>query len=189
MNTTSVSLLERVRKRADQAAWRQFVDLYSPLLCQWGRRAGLQEADLADVVQDVFATLVRVLPDFEYDPQKTFRGWLKTVLVNRCRKLAAARRELAPLGPVEEIAAPEFPDPLSEVEYRNLLLSSALRVVQASFEPLTFQSAHACLIDRKSAAAVAAELGLSLNSVYLAKSRLLKKLREVLAGVLNEADE
>jgi RNA polymerase sigma-70 factor (ECF subfamily) len=186
VNTTPISLLERVRQRGDDVAWRQFVDLYTPLLCQWGRRAGLQEADLADVVQDVFATLVRVLPDFEYDPQRSFRGWLRTVLVNRCRKLAAARRETAPPGPLEEIAAPEFPEPLSEVEYRSLLLASALRVVEESFEPLTFQSAHACLIERKAAPAVAAELGVSLNSVYLAKSRVLKKLREVLAGFLDE---
>jgi RNA polymerase sigma-70 factor (ECF subfamily) len=188
LNTTPISLLERVQQRGDEAAWRQFVDLYSPLLCQWGRRAGLQEADLADVVQDVFATLVRVLPEFEYDPQKSFRAWLKTVQANRCRKLAAARRELAHQGPVEEIPAPEFPDPLSDVEYRSLLVASALRVAEASFEPVTFRAAHACLIEHKAATAVAAELGLSVNSVYLAKSRLLKKLREVLAGILEEVD-
>jgi RNA polymerase sigma-70 factor (ECF subfamily) len=186
MQNTPVSLLERVRKRADQAAWRQFVDLYTPLLCQWGRRAGLQEADLADVVQDVFTTLLKVLPEFEYDPQKSFRAWLKTVLLNRCRKLAAARRETVGMGPEEDFPAPEFPDPLSDVEYRSLLLANALRVVQASFEPLTWQSAYACLIEHKKASSVAGELGISRNSVYLAKARVLKKLRELLAGMLDE---
>jgi RNA polymerase sigma-70 factor (ECF subfamily) len=91
MNTTSPSLLERVRRPSDDAAWRQFVDLYTPLLCQWARRAGLQDADIADLVQDVFTTLVRVLPEFEYDSRKSFRAWLKTVLMNRWRKLWARR--------------------------------------------------------------------------------------------------
>lgn len=93
MHTTSVSLLERLRTPADEAAWRQFVDLYTPLLCHWGRRAGLQDSDLSDLIQDVFTTLVRVLPEFEYDAHKSFRGWLKTILLNRWRNIAARRHQ------------------------------------------------------------------------------------------------
>src|SRR5687767_3559476 len=134
MNTTPLSLLERLRRPSDEAAWRQFVDLYTPLLCHWGRRAGLQDSDLADLVQDVFTTLVCVLPEFQYDARKSFRGWLKTVLMNRWRNQVAARRATVVLGPLEEIPAPEFPEPLSEMEYRTLVVAQAVRIMQDSFE-------------------------------------------------------
>ena len=79
MNTTSFSLLERLRQPSDSAAWDRFVELYTPLLFYWGRRAGLQSADAADLVQDVFEVLLRKLPEFQYDRQKSFRSWLRTV--------------------------------------------------------------------------------------------------------------
>ena len=79
MNTTSFSLLERLRQPSDSAAWDRFVELYTPLLFYWGRRAGLQSADAADLVQDVFEVLLHKLPEFQYDRQKSFRSWLRTV--------------------------------------------------------------------------------------------------------------
>lgn len=183
MHTTSVSLLERLRTPADDAAWRQFVDLYTPLLCHWGRRAGLQDSDVSDLVQDVFTTLVRVLPEFEYDAHKSFRGWLKTILLNRWRNVAAGRRATVHSQKLDEIPAPQFPEPLSEAEYRGLMLAQAVRIMQSSFEPATWKAAHACLIEGKPPSAIAAELGLSVNSVYLAKSRVLHKLRQEMAGI------
>src|SRR5438067_1653747 len=87
MNTTPVSLLERLcHADAEQAAWQQFVELYTPLLCQWARRLGLQNHDAADLVQEVFAVLVRKLPNFRYDPDRRFRGWLWTITVNKARE-------------------------------------------------------------------------------------------------------
>jgi RNA polymerase sigma-70 factor (ECF subfamily) len=186
MHTTPVSLLERLKAPADEAAWRRFVDLYTPLLCQWGRRAGLSEEDLADLIQDVFATLVRVLPDFQYDCQRSFRSWLKTVLMNRLRNQISARRATVVIGSLDEIAAPEFPEPLSDAEYRGLIVRQALRVMQDAFEPATWQAAKMCLVDGRSAREVAAETGLSINSVYLAKSRVLKRLRQELDGLLDQ---
>src|SRR5436190_12874328 len=86
MLSTSVTLLERVRRRDDQAAWERFVALYAPLLFRWARRTGLAEADAADLVQEVLVVLVRELPDFTYDAGQNFRGWLKTVTINKCRE-------------------------------------------------------------------------------------------------------
>ena len=73
MDTTSVSLLERLRQPADQQAWERFVRLYTPLLYHWARRLGLSSEDAADLVQDVLARLVAQLPQFTYDPGKRFR--------------------------------------------------------------------------------------------------------------------
>ncbi|HEV3262134.1 MAG TPA: sigma-70 family RNA polymerase sigma factor, partial [Gemmataceae bacterium] len=81
MPTTSASLLERLRQPGDQAAWSRFVQLYTPLLYSWARQVRLQHQDAADLVQEVFAVLIRKWPEFSYDPQKSFRSWLRTVML------------------------------------------------------------------------------------------------------------
>src|SRR5438105_7898615 len=83
MNTTPLSLLEQLRRPAPSEAWQRFVRLYTPLLFYWVRRLGLPAQDAADVVQEVFAALVPRLPEFRYDPHRSFRGWLWTVTLNR----------------------------------------------------------------------------------------------------------
>src|ERR1700722_13544373 len=116
MNTTPVSLLQRLRQPDDQSAWVRFVDLYTPLLCYWGRRAGLQEPDVADLVQDVFQILVRKLPTFAYDRDRTFRGWLRTILLNQWRTHARHRVE-QPLEHGEAVADSADPNAFVEKEY------------------------------------------------------------------------
>src|SRR5439155_3664287 len=83
MHTTSASLLERLRRPTDQAAWARFVQLYTPLLYYWARHLGLQPNDAADLVQDVLTTLVQKLPEFVYDQHRSFRSWLRTLTLNR----------------------------------------------------------------------------------------------------------
>src|SRR5262245_3511899 len=78
--TTSVSLLQRLRRGSDPRDWQRFVQLYTPLLFRWARRCGAQDADAADLVQDVLALLVHKLPSFSYDGKRSFRAWLRTVL-------------------------------------------------------------------------------------------------------------
>ena len=79
MDTTPVSLLERVRQGSDHEAWTRFVKLYTPLIFYWARRCGLQVADSADLTQEVFAALFQKLPEFTYDRQRSFRSWLRTL--------------------------------------------------------------------------------------------------------------
>lgn len=87
---TPASLLERLRQPAPESAWTRFVQLYTPLLFFWARRLGLRDADAADLVQDVLVLLVRKLPEFSYDRNKSFRAWLRTVTLNCWRN--GARR-------------------------------------------------------------------------------------------------
>src|SRR4051812_5915230 len=79
MNTTPVSILERLGQPENDRAWEQFVQIYTPLLYSWARHLGLQSHDAAELVQDVFLVLIQKLPEFQYDPAKSFRGWLRTV--------------------------------------------------------------------------------------------------------------
>src|SRR5436190_11639315 len=83
MTRTPASLLERLRQPFEPEAWARFVALYTPLLFSWANRVGLQEPDAADLVQEVFVTLLQVLPTFSYDRHQSFRRWLRTVTLNK----------------------------------------------------------------------------------------------------------
>jgi RNA polymerase sigma-70 factor (ECF subfamily) len=186
MTTTHGSLLEQLRGPRDQAAWERFVRLYTPLLHFWARRLNLTDADAADVVQDVFTVLVEKLPEFRYDPRKRFRGWLWTILVNKARD----RRRLVLAGALGAAASPESaePDPaeaMAEHEYRGYLVRRALELMRAEFQPKTWQAFWESVTTDKSAAEIAAKLGLSLDAVYQAKSRVLRRLRQDLDGMLD----
>jgi RNA polymerase sigma-70 factor (ECF subfamily) len=181
-------LLERLRSPGEARSWERFVDLYTPLLFAWTARLGLSDHDAADLVQDVFATLVEKLPEFEYDGTRSFRAWLKTVLLNRWRewrRRAAAAGPVAGGGALADVPDPEDVPDLGEVEYRRQLAQRALAIMQADFEPDTWKACWEFVVCGRSAADVAADLGLTVNAVYLAKTRVLRRLREELRGLLD----
>lgn len=187
MHTTPVSLLERLRHNPDEAAWRQLVKLYTPLLHSWAQRAGLSAHDGADLVQDVFTILVQTLPTFQYDQHGRFRAWLRTITLNklRDRKRRAALAELRPLEQCPEPALPDGAEAFWEAEYRQELTERALELIQTDFAPTTWQACWEFVARGRPASDVARELGISENAVYLAKCRVLRRLRDELAGLLD----
>ena len=187
MDSTSVSLLRRLRQTDQQAAWQRFVDLYAPLIFHWGRSQGLTATDASDLVQEVMAVLVVKLPEFEYDPQQRFRGWLRTVTVNKARDLQ--RRQAArPASPLDSSNVPESVngvDLFEEAEYRSFLVNRALITMKAEFPEHSWQACWKLIVEDRKAAEVAQEMGISENSIYVAKSRILRRLREELAGLVD----
>jgi RNA polymerase sigma-70 factor (ECF subfamily) len=182
MHTTPPSLLEQLRRPDDQKAWRLFVDLYLPLLFSWSRRIGLQESDAADLVQEVFALLIQKLPEFTYDPNKGFRNWLRTVLMNKWREIRR-RPPLPPVGGAPEKPAADAVAVLAEEEFQRHLVVRALALMQAEFQPATWKACWEHAAVGRPAAEVAAELGLTVNAVYLATGRVLRRLRQELADL------
>lgn len=182
--STPVSLLARLRERPAAENWARFVELYSPLLYTWASRLGLTEHDAADLVQDVFATLVERLPQFQYEPEKSFRAWLKTVLLNRWRQWQRRHEVAATAATLTMLRAPDELD-LAEQEYRRQLTQRALAIMQADFEPTTWKACWETVVNQRAAADVAAELGMTINAVYLARSRVLRRLRGELDGLLD----
>jgi len=184
---TPASLLERLRQPAQEQAWRRFVELYTPLLYGWARRRGCPDADAADLVQEVLTLLVRKLPEFSYDRHKSFRGWLRVVAHN-CWRILQRRAQLprgAEVPDLADLPAPDEPEPFWETEYRELLVGRALALMRADFEPETWQACWECVVASRPPAAVAKELGVSVGTVYAAKSRVLSRLRQELAGLLD----
>jgi RNA polymerase sigma-70 factor (ECF subfamily) len=187
MNRTPASLLERLRQPGDDAAWSQFVHLYTPLLFSWAKDNGLSETDAADLVQEVFLILVRALPTFEYQPGGSFRGWLRTIMINRWRTWQR-RRQPHSIGADQLDAFPDSAEPKlpGEAEERRQLVVRALLVLERELEPVTWQAFRRYVMLDRRPAEVAVELGVSVNVVYLARSRVLQRLRGMLAGLVED---
>jgi RNA polymerase sigma-70 factor (ECF subfamily) len=186
MQTTSLSLLERLRRPSEAEAWSRFVRLYTPLLYSWAYRFGLTEADAADLVQEVLTLLVQKLPDFAYDPQQRFRGWLWTVTLNQLR--AARRRKSLPVEGAERLDDLPAEDAIArfdDAEYARYLIGRALQLLRTDLQPQTWQAFWECTTEGRPAAEVARRLGLSVEAVYAAKSRVLRRLRQELDGLLD----
>jgi RNA polymerase sigma-70 factor (ECF subfamily) len=187
MNTTPVSLLERLRQPADRAAWDRLVELYTPLLYYWARRVGLQEPDAADLVQEVVTLLLQKLPEFTYDKSKSFRGWLRTITLNKWREKQRREntRRVEGDAALAHLADEDSAQVLWEAEYHQNLVRRAPEVMQSEFQPATWKASWALLVEGRPAADVAAETGLSPGAVRSAKFRVLHRLREELAGLLD----
>jgi len=186
MVSTHRSLLDRLSAGKDRVAWERFVELYTPVLVAWCRGLGMSDADTADYVQDVFVVLVEKLPAFQYDSTRSFRAWLKTILMNSWRKHSRKEGRIR-TGNVDPDQIPDT-DPgqlLEDVEHRNRLVARALTMMQADFEATTWKACWEFVVNDRPAAEVATELGISINSVYLAKSRVLRHLRSELHGFLD----
>lgn len=186
MIKTPASLLERLRDPFDPEAWSRFVMLYTPLIYAWACRARLQEQDAQDLVQDVFITLLRVLPTFTYDPDQSFRRWLRTVTLNTWRNACkrASNRVLRGAAGAEQLAVAHDLEEVWEAEYRQHLVARALNVMRADFQENTWKACWEMVVGGRTAPDVANELGLTVGAVYAAKVRVMNRLRLELRGLL-----
>lgn len=188
MLDTSASLLKRLRDPSADKAWQRFVELYSPLLFCWARRVGLQESDAADLVQDVFALLLKKLPEFQYDPNKSFRGWLRTVALNRWREMVRQHGRVprtTDAVPLDDLPDPDVDEPFWEHEYRQHLARRLLEVIRSDFEPTTWRACWECVVNGRTAADVGEECHLTPGAVRAAKFRVLCRLRRELDGLVD----
>lgn len=186
-SATSHSLLDRVRCR-DEVAWRQLTELYGPLVYHWARQANLGPEDSADLVQDVFRSLVVSIGGFEKTPQSSFRAWLWTIARNKIRD--HYRTNINKVGGaggtdahMQMMSLPDRePDPSgdSALSEDDGLTNRALKIARGEVQEHTWQAFWRTTMDGVAPAAVAAELDMSVDSVYQAKSRVLRRVREML---------
>lgn len=188
MDSTSVSLLQRLRSSDAEQAWERFVGLYTPLMDYWVRKIGVPASDAPDLVQNVFATLVKELPRFQYNRGKSFRDWLRTVTLNSARdyfRRTAARPQQTSDRLDETVATAGEVEFLEEAEYRAHLVGCALNLMRSEFKDTQWQACWQHVVEGRPVDEVATELGITANVVYLSKSRILRRLREELAGMLD----
>lgn len=186
MESTPVSLLRQLRGPARPEAWRRFVLLYAPLLDHWAGRLGLQDADRADLVQEVLVALVRALPKFEPDGRHSFRAWLRTIALNKWRDYQR-KRVPVPLAADDSrwngLAHDDHADEFAENEYRDFVARQALQLIKVDFQPTTWRAFWATVVDGRPPEQVARELAVTPNAVYLARGRVLRRLRVELEGL------
>ncbi len=187
--STDTSLIAGVQA-LDPGAWHQLSVLYGPLIYGWARRAGLHNEDAADVTQEVFRAVAAGAPQLQHGrPGDTFRGWLWTVTRNKLRDFWRGRadRPLALGGTdaqelllhVAENNSGSQPALSAEA---NGLLRRAVELVRAEFEQRSWDAFWQVTIEGRAAADVARDLGMTANAVYVARSRILRRLRDLLPG-------
>jgi RNA polymerase sigma-70 factor (ECF subfamily) len=190
---TRPSLLLRVRDAQDERAWQEFVELYTPLIFGYCRRRGLQEADAADVTQEVMRALARSVARLEHRPDLGgFRAWLFRVTRSKLNNhFEKVRRQPLVVGGStirQRVEAEPCPEEGAnwDHEYRRHIFDWAAACVRPEVEEKTWLAFWQSAVEDQPARKVAAGLGLSLGAVYIAKSRVITRLREMVASVADD---
>jgi RNA polymerase sigma factor (sigma-70 family) len=183
--TTCPTLLARLRHDpSNEAAWDEFVEHYGRHIYRWCRQWGLQDADAEDVAQDILLKLARKLRDFAYDPQGSFRGWLKTVAHHAWRDFVAGRRGARAVADdhvwelLQSVEAREDLIQKLEEAFDYELLEAAKVQVRLRVAPHTWEAFRLVALDGRPAAEVAGTVHMQVAMVYVAKSKVQKMLQE-----------
>jgi RNA polymerase sigma factor (sigma-70 family) len=196
MPDTPLSLLQRLgQPEVRSADWDRLVAVYDPLLRSWLGRYPLQGADTDDLVQEVLTVLVKKLPQFEHGgKQGSFRAWLRSILSHQvCSFYRQRRSQPQPAGPHDE-SSPllQLEDSGSELsrrwdaEHDQHVVSRLLEIIKPEFTSSTWDAFERSALQNRPAGEVGAELGMTANAVCIARSRVLRRLREEAKGLLAE---
>jgi RNA polymerase sigma-70 factor (ECF subfamily) len=192
---TRASLLVRIRDPHDQEAWRQFVDIYASVVYGFARKRGLQDADAADLMQEVLRAVARAANRLDYDPKRgSFRGWLYTVTRNKIYNFLNGRKDHergsgdsgAQERLEEQAAHRDDAASLWDQEYERRMFDWAAGQVRTEFQGATWQAFWQTAVEGRPAKEVGDRLGMSLGAVYVAKSRVLSRLKELIRRVEEE---
>ncbi len=193
MDETRQSLLLRAQSGA-QDAWTDLMDLYRPLIIGWLNRQGVPARDLEDLSQDILLSVVKHLPAFQHSGRLgAFRSWLRTIVRNRTTDYwrATDAGTQASGGSGATAALQQLADPDSDLnrqwdeEHDRYVLGCLLDLVVAEFEPATLRAFRRLALDGAGGAEVAEELGMSVAAVYVAKSRVLQRIRQEAEGLID----
>lgn len=194
---TRVTLLARIRDGTNADAWREFLQLYGPVVYGFARNRGLQDADAADLMQEVLRSVARNASKLEYDPSRgTFRGWLYTVTRNKIYNFLTAGKNKAKAAGDDSAqerleAIPNREDDGDdqwELEYQRRLSAQAMERVKHEFQPNTWKAFWGTAVDDRPAEQVGKELKMSVGAVYVAKSRVIARLRDEVKSMEEEDD-
>lgn len=189
---TNPSLLRRIRDAGDQQAWQLFEKTYRGLIRDFCKRKGLQEADVADVTQEVLIKVARAIRSFEYDPARgRFRDWLGSVVRGRLADFFA-RGGQESSGHRDDRSAVDLAQQVADSDpdwtgtFHHYILQAAIERVRSHFDPQNWKAFHEVWVGGRGPAEVAAELGMTVSAVYVAKHRVLKRLQQ---EVVNLAED
>jgi RNA polymerase sigma-70 factor (ECF subfamily) len=190
MNDTPLSLLDRLRRQPhDQPSWRRLTMLYAPLIRRWLLQHDTPEADADDLAQEVMVVLSRDLGGFDHNGRTgAFRLWVRSITANQLRAYWRARRSGPLNGLDDHLDQLEEPDSalgrLWDREHDEFIVRRLMELIEPEFAPSTWKSFRLLVLEERPAADVAESLGLSVNAVLIAKSRVLRRLRQEGRGLI-----
>ncbi|MCA9175004.1 MAG: sigma-70 family RNA polymerase sigma factor [Planctomycetales bacterium] len=191
MVDTSHSLLQRLKQGDDPADWERLVAVYTPWIAGWLRRHNVTDVD--DIVQDVMVVMFEKIKQYEHNQRKgAFRNYLRKVTFHRLSQQLRKRKAQAIGGSQIQQLLQQLDDPHSalsrqwEVEHDRFVMRRLFASLRESFEVDTWRAFERLMLDGVSAQQVAEELSITVNAVYIAKSRVLKRLRDEAEGMVNE---
>lgn len=194
---TQPSLLVRIRDVSDDQAWREFVEIYTPMIYRFLRKRGLQDADAGDLTQEVLRAVAGSIERLDYDPHRgTFRGWLLTITRNKLYDFLAAQsgqpRGSGDTGMQQILQAVPDHNGADLLDWDH---AYALRVFQytaerirSDFHETTWQAFWETCVDGREIRDVALSLQISVGAVYIARSRVLGRLKQEVERVSEDAD-
>lgn len=182
LDTTDRSLISRVRNPHDSSAWREFTALYRPIIVRYSRSRYLEPADADDVAQDVLKILVNRLKTFEYDPAKgRFSNWLLTIVNNQIKRQQRKRRPTrADTSFLEAQADPDDTQAIWEPIFMKEHIKRCLKLARPDFAQKTFEAFERSFLKEEPVASVCTALNVNPNQVFLARFRVLKRLKELM---------
>ena len=195
---TRQTLLLKIRDADDSRSWSEFVEIYTPLLYNYFMARGLNDADAADLGQEVMRSVAKAIARFDYDPEKgTFRSWLYTIARNHLNNFFN-KRARQPLGSgrttllnvVNQIEDEDANmEAHWELEHRQRMFEWAAEQIRGNYETHSWEAFERIALRQEDAATVAESLNMKLGAVYVAKSRITAKLRELIESVAGEWPE
>ena len=188
---TRVSLLLRIQDPADHKAWNEFIGLYASIVYAFARKRGLQDSDAADLMQEVFRSIAKAIGGWTYDSNKgKFRSWLYAITRNKVFNFLDAQRR-QPRGSGDSNIhrrLDEQSDGTDEREewdreYERKTFAWAAEQIEGEFHKNTWRAFWMTAVEDKSVKEVGDKLGMSAGAIYVAKSRVIARLREKIAEV------
>lgn len=194
MNETSLSLIARIRQSGDSDAWNRLVELYAPLMRGWLRAYEVNGADADDLVQEALTVVAQELPKFNHNERVgAFRSWLRKILVHRLQNHWRARKQHPPARGGSSLLEQlnQLEDETSQLsrvwnqQHDREVIARLLELARPRFEPKTWEAFRRQMFDGQKPADVAADLGLGIGSVYMARNRVLAALRSEANGLVD----
>ena len=192
--TTQLSLIDRLGDLEDQDAWTTFIEIYHPAIIASLRRRGLQDPDAEDVAQKVLMSVARSLATRPHDPNVAmFRTWLQTIIKNAASNAIQRQPKDRAVGgetvdAFQNLADPDHNSVWDDLDYRRSLLEKASQRIQSDYTPDVWAAFWRTAILGESIEDVAVSLGKSVGSIYAARSRVIKRLRDEVQKVEEEID-
>ncbi len=193
--TTNAHMIFRLANTEDQQAWDEFINIYTPLLNQTARRLGLSSHDASDAVQEVLVHLISVISKWRPDGQSaSFRRWIAKVARHRMIRMLQRKDALRFKGMAEQdrsfflaqLAAPDQSKVTFDLAFRKQVFRFVADRIQGEFKVKTWQAFWLTYVQQQPIAEVAGQLSLSVGAVYIARSRVMNRLREMVERLMDD---